>query len=138
MKKEDTMKKLFVAAVLIMCMCIPIQSEGGEKIENLLEGAPYNDSGMGKRKLVDENYLWMMQAALKPGQIVPQHNANSNVHIIILDGEVVINLSGKDITAKKGDLVPVAFKTPMNIKNSSETNATFVIIKTPNPGQMDK
>ena len=93
---------------------------------------------MGKMKLVDEDYLWMMQAALKPGQAVPQHNANSNVHIIILDGEVVINLSGKDITAKKGDLVPVAFKTPMNIKNTSEANATFMIIKTPNPGQMDK
>jgi len=136
--KEEAVKKLFVAAVLVMFMCIPIQSEGGEKITNLLDGAPYSDTGMGKQKLVDEDYLWMMQAALKPGQAVPQHNANSNVHIIILDGEVVINLSGKDITAKKGDLVPVAFKTAMNIKNKSEANATFVIIKTPNPGQMGK
>ena len=118
--KEETVKKLFVAAFLMMCMCIPVQSEGGENIENLLEGAPYSDSGMGKKKLVDEDYLWMMQAALKPGQAVPQHNANSNVHIIILDGEVVINLSGKDITVKKGDLVPVAFKTPTNIKNKPD------------------
>lgn len=107
-------------------------------MENLLEGVPYSDSGMGKRKLVDEKYLLMMQAALKPGQMVPQHNANSNVHIIILDGEVVVNLSGKDIAAKKGDLIPVAFKTPMNIKNKSQANATFVIVKTPNPSQMDK
>lgn len=136
--KEEKVKKLFVAAILIMFMCIPIQSEGGENIENLLEGAPYSDTGMGKKKLVDEDHLWMMQAALKPGQAVPQHNANSNVHIIVLDGEVVINLAGKDITVKKGDLVPVAFKTPMNIKNKSEANATFVIIKTPNPGQMVK
>ncbi len=132
------MKKLFVAALLVMCICIPARAEEGGKLENLLEGVPYSDKGMGKKKLVDEDHLWMMQAALKPGQVVPQHNANSNVHIIILDGEVVINLSGKDITAKKGDLVPVAFKTAMNIKNKSEENATFVIIKTPNPGKMDK
>ncbi len=137
-KKEDTVKKLFVAALLIACICIPVQAEEEAGLENLLEMAPYSDKGMGKRKLVDEDYLWMMQAALKPGQIVPQHNANSNVHIIILDGEVVINLSGKDVTAKKGDLVPVAFKTAMNIKNKTEANATFVIIKTPNPGQMGK
>ncbi len=132
------MKKLFVASVLIMCMCLPVQSEGEKKLENLLEGALYSDSGMGKRKLVDEEHLFMMQAALKPGQVVPQHNANSNVYIIVLDGEVVINLSGKDINAKKGDLVPIAFKTSMNIKNKSQANATFVIIKTPNPSQMGK
>ena len=93
---------------------------------------------MGQRKLVDQTYLFMMQVALKPGQIVPQHNANSNVHIIVLDGEVVVNLAGKDIAAKKGDLVPITFKTPMGIKNMSRENATFVIIKAPHPGQMEK
>ena len=51
---------------------------------------------------------------------------------------MVINLSGKDIPAKKGDLVPIAFKTPMNIKNKSKANATFLIIKTPNPGEMEE
>ena len=99
------MKRLSVAAILLMYICIPIQSAGGKKIVNLLDGAPYVDKGMGKIKLVDEDYLWMMQAALKPGQAVPQHNANSNVHIIILEGEVVINLSGKDIIVKKGSIV---------------------------------
>ncbi len=140
-KEKDKVKKLYVAAFAIMFLCvacITIQSEEARKTENLLAGAPYSDSGMGKRKLVDENYLLMMQVALQPGQMVPRHNANSNVHIIILDGEVVINMSGKDITAKKGDLVPVAFKTLMNIENKSQSNATFVIIKTPKPGQMGK
>ncbi len=132
------MKRFFVVAILILSICLPIQAEEEEKIDNLLDGAPYVDKGMGKRKLVDEDHLWMMQAALKPGQAVPQHNTNSNVHIIILDGEVVINLSGKDIIVKKGDLVPIAFKTAMNIKNKSDANATFVIIKTPNPSQMAK
>ena len=130
------MKNFFIAAFLIMCMCIPIQSQAEEKVENLLKNAPYRDGKMGKRKLVDKKYLLMMQAALKPGQQVPQHIANSNVHIVVLDGEIVINLSGKDIIAKKGDLIPVAVKTPMNIKNKSKANATFLIIKTPNPSSM--
>jgi quercetin dioxygenase-like cupin family protein len=121
---------------MLMCLSVSAQTKGGNGIENLLERPPYGDDEVGKKVLVDKPHMLMMQAALKPGQMVPQHNANSNVHIIVLDGEVMITLSGKGITAKKGDLVPVAFKTPMNIKNISRANATFLIIKTPNPGQM--
>ena len=126
------MQLLQILIVVLMCMSVSAQTVNS-KVLNLLESSPYTDKGMGKRVLADTNHLLMMQAALKPGQTVPQHEANSNVHIIVLDGEVVINLSGKDIPAKKGDLVPIAFKTPMNIKNMSKANATFLIIKTPNP-----
>jgi len=132
-KKGKKMKSLFVAVFLIMVICNPIQLEGAEIIANLLDGAPYSDSGVGKRKLVDEKDLFMMQVSLKPGQMVPQHTANSNVHIIVLEGQIIITVSGNDIAAHKGDLVPVAFKSLMQIKNNSTENATFVIVKTPNP-----
>jgi quercetin dioxygenase-like cupin family protein len=107
-----------------------------QSMENVLENIPYQDEKMGSRKLVDEKYLQLMQAALKPGQSVPQHNANSNVHILVVRGEVVINLDGKDILAKEGSLVPVVHKTSMNIKNKSGRDASFLIIKTPNPSEM--
>jgi quercetin dioxygenase-like cupin family protein len=135
-RKVDTMKRLVIVVFLIISACIPIYSNGEQKMTNLIESAPYSDNKMGKRKLVDAKHLLMMQAALKPGQMVPQHNANSNVHIIVLDGQVTINLSGNVINARKGDLVPVALNTPMNIKNDSTENATFLIVKTPNPSEM--
>jgi quercetin dioxygenase-like cupin family protein len=132
------MMKLLIMLSMIMCMSISAQTAGGDEIQNLLASPPYSDTEMGSKMLVNQTYLLMMQAALKPGQMVPQHNANSHVHIIVLEGSVVINLAGKDIPAKKGDLVPIAFKTPMNIKNKSQEKATFIIIKTPNPNQMEK
>jgi len=116
----------------------PTPTLGGEMTKNVLETAPYSDPGPGRQKLVDQPYLLMMQAALKPGQMVPQHNADSNVHLLIVEGEVVINLAGNDVPAKKGDLVPVAPGTPMNIQNRSSANATFLIIKTPHPREMAK
>jgi quercetin dioxygenase-like cupin family protein len=103
---------------------------------NVLEEIPYQDDKMGSRKLVDEKYLQLMQAALKPGQSVPQHNANSNVHILVVRGEVAIHLDGLEIMAREGALVPVLHKTPMNIKNKSGQDASFLIIKTPNPSEM--
>lgn len=132
------MLKLSAMACMLICMSIQAQTSEDNKIRNLLASPPYSDSEMGSKMLVNQTHLLMMQAALKPGQMVPQHNANSHVNIIVLEGDVVINLAGKDMPAKKGDLVPIAFKTPMNIKNMSKENATFIIIKTPNPSQMEK
>ena len=130
------MRRQFILMCALMCMSVSAETTATSKVENLLKSPPYVDNEMGKKVLVDTTHLLMMQAALKPGQMVPQHDANSNVHILVLEGEVVVNLSEKDIPAKKGDLVPVAFKTPMNIKNKSKANATFLIIKTPNPSEI--
>ena len=107
-----------------------------EAMNNVLENIPYQEQKMGSRKIVDEKYLLVMQAALKPGQSVPQHNANSNVHILVVRGEVVINLNGKESLAKEGALVPIIYKTSMNVVNKSNQDASFLIIKTPNPSEM--
>jgi quercetin dioxygenase-like cupin family protein len=109
---------------------------GGNHMKNVLEGIPYADGDMGKRKLVDEKHLLVMQAALKPGQQVPKHNANSNVHLLIMEGQITVTLDGKDTLATKGDLLPVAFRTPMSIRNTSSDNASFLILKSPNPSEM--
>lgn len=45
-------------------------------------------------------------------------------------------VSGERVAATKGDLLPVALGTPMNITNASQSDATFLIIKTPNPSEI--
>lgn len=105
---------------------------------NVLENIPYNDDKMGNRKLVDEKYLLVMQIALRPGQSVPQHNANSNVHLLVVRGDLTVNLDGADNQVKEGDLLPVAFQTPMIINNTGNIDATFLVFKTPNPAEMGK
>ena len=133
------MSKISFLLILMTCMSTAAQTSGESTgVLNLLTAPPYNDTEMGKRVLVDQPYLFMMQVALNPGQAVPQHNANSNVNILVLDGDVVITLAGKNTPAKNGDLVPVTFGTPMSIKNSSQKKATFVIIKAPHPNAMEK
>lgn len=105
---------------------------------NLLENIPYNDDKMGNRRVVDEKYLLVMQIALKPGQSVPQHNANSNVHLLVMRGALTVNLNGVDHQAKEGDLLPVDYQTPMIIKNTGSDDAIFLVFKTPNPSEMLK
>jgi len=105
---------------------------------NVFENIPYNDEKMGHRKVVDEKHLLIMQIALKQGQEVPQHHANSNVHLLVLQGVLTVNLAGTDFQIKAGDLLPVKFQTLMKIKNTGNESATFLVIKTPNPTEMLK
>jgi quercetin dioxygenase-like cupin family protein len=126
------------ALVLILFAAMPVLTfaQGGDTMTNVLAGIPYQDTDRGMRQLINEPHFQLMQAALRPGQSVPQHNANSNVHILVVEGEVVVDLAGKEIPLKVGDLLPVAYRTSMHIDNNSNGNASFLIIKTPNPSEM--
>jgi len=73
---------------------------------------------------VDEKYLLLMQAALKPGQNVPRHRADSNVHIVVLPGEIVVTLEETPAAAKAGNLIFVPFGTSIDIAIKSDKNAT--------------
>jgi quercetin dioxygenase-like cupin family protein len=103
---------------------------------NIFDNIPYNDEKMGNRKIVDTKHLLVMQIALHPGQTVPLHNANSNVHLLIVKGSVVLNLNAVDNFLKEGDLLPVAYQTPMSIKNVSGNDSMFLVLKTPNPSEI--
>ncbi|HOJ88904.1 MAG TPA: hypothetical protein PLP64_09035 [Pseudothermotoga sp.] len=103
---------------------------------NVLKDIPYCDENMGRRKIVDQKEVLIMQIALKPGQVVPEHNANSNVHLLILKGSVVLTVDGTSKRLQEGDIQPVQYQALMSIKNDGTENSTFLVIKTPNPNQI--
>lgn len=103
---------------------------------NVLESIPYNDQTMGRRQLVSEKHLLLLQIALKPGQVVPTHNANSNVHLLVLEGSIDVTLNDAPYQAGSGSLLAVALGTSMQIRNTQAHNATFLVIKTPNPSEI--
>ena len=127
----NVMKTVFPA--LCITLITGLAATGAEQMINVLEDIPYTDGQMGKRQLVGETHLLVMQVALQPGQQVPPHNANSNVHLLIIEGQVIVTLDGKDTAAAKGALLPIAIQTPMSIRNDSRENASFLIFKSPNP-----
>ncbi len=103
---------------------------------NVLENIPYTHNALGKRKLVDENHLLIMQIALKSGQTVPEHKADSNLHLLVMRGGITVFSGDADHSLREGDLFPVSYQAPMLIKNDECADATFLVIKTPNPSEM--
>jgi quercetin dioxygenase-like cupin family protein len=68
---------------------IGLKAKGGEDAKNVLKDIPYLNGQLGKRQLIDEKHLLVMQVAMKPGQLVLQHHANSNVHMLIIEGQIL-------------------------------------------------
>lgn len=100
---------------------------------NVLENIPFETAGMGRRKVADLPEVLIMQIALLPGQAVPAHEANARLHLLVVQGHVTVTLSGITTEAPLGTIVPVAIGTMMGIENRSAENASFLVIKTPNP-----
>jgi quercetin dioxygenase-like cupin family protein len=90
----------------------------------------------GFANLVEEKYLQINQVCLEPGQQVPQHNANSNVILIVVHGEGVFNVGNEVTRMGPSKLLRVPFQSPMNIKNESKERLAFLVIKTPHPNEM--
>lgn len=104
-------------------------------MKNVYQEVPYQQDRMGRRELVHEKDLLLMQLALQPGQAVPAHKANSNVHLLVLQGRIEADLDGQLHRLSNGDLQPVAAGTPMQIKNDGTENAMFLVLKTPSPSE---
>jgi glyoxylate utilization-related uncharacterized protein len=64
------------------------------------------------------------------------HKANSNVHLLVMTGDLTIEHDGQERAIPQGTLLPVAYGTTMHIRNQGEQDATFLILKTPNPSEM--
>lgn len=105
-------------------------------MKNVFEAIPYQADRMGRREVVNAKDLLLMQIALQSGQAVPAHKANSNVHLLLLAGQIEVDLAGEIHSLRTGDVLPVAMGTPMEIRNAAAENATFLVLKTPNPSEL--
>lgn len=88
------------------------------------------------RRLVDVPETQINLICLRPGQAVPPHDANSNVRLLVLLGEISLTLGSESETVRTHEMAAAALGTPMRISNSGFENAAFLVIKTPNPAQL--
>jgi quercetin dioxygenase-like cupin family protein len=105
-------------------------------IIDLKEKEVFKKEDRGFANLVEEKYLQINQVCLEPGQQVPQHNANSNVTLMVVHGEGTFHI-GNDVTrVGPGKLLRVLFQSSMSIKNESKERLAFLVIKAPHPNEM--
>lgn len=87
-----------------------------------------------RKNLADIPELELNLVTLPTGQSLPAHNANSNVRLLVLQGELTVDLAGETVTLAPHEMADALIGTPMRIMNQSAGNTAFLVIKTPNPG----
>jgi quercetin dioxygenase-like cupin family protein len=103
---------------------------------DLKEKEVFKKEDRGHVNLVDEKYLQVNQVCLEPGQQVPQHNANSNVTLMVVHGDGTFHVGNEVTRMGPGKLLRVPFQSPMSIKNESKERLAFLVIKAPHPNEM--
>lgn len=87
-----------------------------------------------RKNLADIPELEMNLVTLPAGQSLPAHNAQSGVRLLVLQGELTVDLAGEIVTLTTHQMADATVGTPMQITNPSAGNAAFLVIKTPRPG----
>ncbi|MFO7929031.1 MAG: cupin domain-containing protein [Candidatus Humimicrobiaceae bacterium] len=90
-------------------------------------------------KIVSDENVNINHMVLPQGERLPIHNSNSNVYLIITEGEMSIALQEeKPALYAAGTIVNVPFDLKMDIQNKSPDTLEFFVVKAPHPRDMKK
>lgn len=85
-------------------------------------------------KLIDVDPVMINHMILTKDDFVPNHHANSLVHMIVVRGTLTLQLEEQDPHHyPKGNIVNIPFGTFMKVRNEHEDVCEFFVVKAPSP-----
>ena len=84
--------------------------------------------------IVNKDEVMINHMVLPNGDCLPIHNANSNVFMIVADGEVTLELNdSKPSVYAKGSIINISYGTLMTVCNKSCERLELFVVKAPGP-----
>ena len=85
-------------------------------------------------QLIDDDPVMINHIILPEGERLPEHYSNSNTYMVIIRGELTLQLNEQDPHVyTSGKIVYIPYKTKMNISNQNDQLVEFFIVKAPSP-----
>ena len=85
-------------------------------------------------RIVDDDPVMINHIILPKGEWVPDHRANSYVHMIVVRGTLTLQLDTQEPHHyPHGSIIHVPFDTLMKVRNEKDETVEFFVVKTPNP-----
>jgi quercetin dioxygenase-like cupin family protein len=98
----------------------------------------FSDTKTIERIVSDEN-ADINHMILPKGDALPEHYTNSNVYMIIVHGNISLQLDDQEehiYTA--GSIIAIPYKIKMNARNNHEEVLEFFVVKAPSPKTLIK
>ena len=88
-------------------------------------------------KVVEDDNVGINHMVLRNGEALPVHNANSNVYMIVVRGEISLSLDDQDThTWPAGSILCIPYKTKMHVFNAGDDPVELFVVKSPSPLHM--
>lgn len=85
-------------------------------------------------KLVDDDNLHLNHMVLPKGQRLPEHYSTSNVYMIIVRGNMSLELDQQGPHQyHAGQIIAIPYHARMNVVNFDDEILEFFVVKAPNP-----
>lgn len=81
----------------------------------------------------ETDHIQIMRIRLAVGEVLPHHNANSNVLLLPLMGTIKLVTPEATEVFSVGRSCSVPFDTPMDVSNGGDEPAVLLVVKTPHP-----
>jgi quercetin dioxygenase-like cupin family protein len=89
--------------------------------------------------IIDDENVAINHMVLPKGEALPEHNANSHVHMIVVRGKLTLKLEGQDEHVyPAGSIVAIPHGTRMHPQNRGSEVLEFFVVKVPSPKTMKK
>jgi len=85
-------------------------------------------------KIIDDDPVMINHMVLPQGECVPDHHANSYVHMIVVRGTLTLQLEQQQSHQyRRGTIVNIPYGTFMRVRNEQAEPVEFFVVKTPSP-----
>ena len=84
--------------------------------------------------MVEVEWVASNHLVLRQGEALPEHRANSFVHMIVVRGILTLELEGQEEQQyPAGSIVAIPYRTRMHPQNRDDGVLEFFVIKAPSP-----
>ncbi len=96
---------------------------------NLTDLVDYEEGRVVSRTLAQKPSVGLTLFAFDQGESISTHTAPGDAMVQILDGEAVVNIDGKDMTVKTGQVVVMPANTPHSVTAVKRFKMFLTVVK---------
>lgn len=85
-------------------------------------------------KILDDDVVMINHMILNQEEALPEHDSNSNVYMMVIQGKVTLQLSETPAKEyKQGSIINIPAEVKMNVSNKQKEQLEIFVIKAPSP-----
>jgi quercetin dioxygenase-like cupin family protein len=89
-------------------------------------------------KLIMDDHVHYIHMLFNKDEGLPEHNANSMVHMTVVKGTLTIQLGDQEPHKyEAGTVLKIPYQTKMNVGNKDEDLLELIVVKAPAPGTFE-